>query len=182
MSIELRLGETLYKDFITSDPASAQVRDADVLPTCDVFEDATDVAILSPVVTKRVAHTGNYRVPIVCTIANGFTVGHSYNVVVSATVNGYASKAAIETIMIVPARKLGLVVADVGNTAITFKTDLSEGANDWWSKTFLLFIDNATLSGQIKKISSYDAVTKFVTCDTFTGIPVAGDRFQIINF
>ena len=182
MSIELRLSETLHKDFITSDPASATVRDADALPTCAVYEDANDVAIVAPVVTKRVGLTGNYRVPIVCTFANGFRVGHSYNVVVSATVNTYASKAAIETIMIVPARKLGLVVADGGNTATTFKTNLTEATNDWWAKAFLLFIDNASLVGQIHKITAYDGATKFVTTDAFTAAPAASDAFQIINF
>lgn len=95
-----KLGETIYVDFITSAPSTGAVSDADSTPTCEVFEDATDAAILSPTVTKRTSKTGNYRIPIACTTGNGFEAGKSYNVVVSATVGGVAAKAAVRSFQV----------------------------------------------------------------------------------
>jgi hypothetical protein len=89
------LEETVYKDFVTSSPTTGAAADADGTPTAEVFEDATDTAVLTPTVVKRTGKTGNYRVPIACTAANGFEAGKSYNVVISATVGGVAAKAAV---------------------------------------------------------------------------------------
>lgn len=89
------LGNTLTRDFTTENSMTGQVSDADVLPTCEVFEDTTDVPMLTPVVVKRAGLTGNYRVTIAVTTANGFEVGKSYNVIVIATVNGVTAKARI---------------------------------------------------------------------------------------
>ena len=95
-----KLTETIYVDFITSSPTTGAAIDADSTPTCEVFEDATDTAILSPTVVKRTGKTGNYRVPIVVTAANGFEVAKSYNVVVSATVGAVAAKAIVQTFQV----------------------------------------------------------------------------------
>ena len=89
------LGQTVTKDFNTHNPATGQVQDADVLPTSEVFEDDTDVAILTPVVTKRVGLTGDYRLTFVASTANSFEVGKSYNVIVTATVAGITAKARV---------------------------------------------------------------------------------------
>jgi hypothetical protein len=91
------LEETIYCDFITSSPTTGAAADADSTPTCEVFEDATDTAILSPTVVKRTGKTGNYRVPVVCSAANGFEAAKSYNVVVAATVGAVAAKAVVQT-------------------------------------------------------------------------------------
>lgn len=89
-----RLEETIYVDFITSASTGAAT-DADSTPTIEVFEDATDTAILTPTATKRTSKTGDYRVPIACTAANGFEDLKSYNVIASATVGGIAAKAVV---------------------------------------------------------------------------------------
>lgn len=89
------IGDRITFDFTTHDPLSGQVSDADVLPTCDVFEDDTDVPVSAPVVTKRVGLTGDYRVSFDATVANGFEVGKSYNIVATALVNGIEAKARI---------------------------------------------------------------------------------------
>ena len=94
-----RLEETIYFDFITSSAAGAAA-DADSTPTAEVFEDATDTAILSPTVVKRTSKTGNYRIPVACTTANGFEEGKTYNVVASATVGAVAAKAVVGTFQI----------------------------------------------------------------------------------
>jgi len=93
------LGETIHFDFIISSSTGAAA-DADGTPTAAVYEDANDTAILSPTVTKRTSLTGNYRVPVACTTANGFEAGKSYNVIGSATVGGIAAKAVIGTFQV----------------------------------------------------------------------------------
>ncbi len=95
--MKVKLGETKIVDFTTHNPITGQVSDADALPTVDVFEDDTDVAILAATVTKRVGHTGNYRASFAATTANGFEVGKSYNVIAEATVNAISAKARIGT-------------------------------------------------------------------------------------
>lgn len=87
------LEETIYVDFITSSPSTGAAADADSLPTCAVYEQTSDTALVTPTVVKRTSLTGNYRVPVVCTAANGFEVAKSYSVVVSATVGAVAAKA-----------------------------------------------------------------------------------------
>lgn len=94
------LEETIYVDFITSAPTTGAASDADSLPTCEVFEDATDTAIVTPTVVKRTGKTGDYRAPIACTAANGFETGKSYNVVVTATVGGVVAKAVVKTFQV----------------------------------------------------------------------------------
>jgi len=96
----MKLGDIITRDFTTHDPLSGQVSDADVLPTCDVFEDMTDVPMLSPVVTKRAGLVGDYRVTFSCTSANGFEIDKSYNVIVTATVNGVTAKSRIASFYI----------------------------------------------------------------------------------
>jgi hypothetical protein len=90
-----KLGDTITLDFTTHNPSTGMVQDADSLPTCKVFEDDNDSAILTPTVVKRVGETGDYRVSIEATIGNGFEVGKTYNVVASATVNTMSAKSRI---------------------------------------------------------------------------------------
>lgn len=90
-----KLGDTITYDFTTHNPATGVVSDADSTPTCEVFEDDNDTAILSPTVTKRTGKTGNYRVSIPATAGNSFSVGSSYNVIITATVNSIQAKSRI---------------------------------------------------------------------------------------
>ena len=179
--MDVKLEDTIYLDFTTHDPITGEVTDADAGPTCEVFENDTDVAILTPACTKRNLKTGNYRLPVACTSANGFEVGKSYGVVVTAVVSGVTAKCPIATLLCYPKRKIGTVVADTGNTASTFKTDLTEATNDWWKDVFVMFIDNAALDGQVKKVTAFDQATDFITTDAFTTVPTAGNKFIIIN-
>jgi hypothetical protein len=92
--MDVRLGETAILDFLVYD-ADGVPTDADSTPTCAVFEDDTDTAILTPTVTKRASLTGHYRVPIAATTDNGFEVGKSYSIKISATVDSVSSAAII---------------------------------------------------------------------------------------
>ena len=90
-----KLGESITLDFTTHNPNTGQVQNADFLPTSGVFENATDIPILTPIVTQRVGLVGDYRLTFVASAANGFEVDKSYNVVVTATVNGIMAKSRI---------------------------------------------------------------------------------------
>ena len=92
-----KLGDTIVFDFTTHDPETGEVSDADITPTCEVFEDTDDTELLAPTITKRTGKTGDYRVSIEATTPNGFEIGKNYNVIVSATVNDIPAKARIAT-------------------------------------------------------------------------------------
>lgn len=98
--MDVALGQSPTIDFTTHNPVTGMVSDADVLPTCEVFEDTTDVALAAPTVVKRTGKTGNYRVTFAATAANGFEVDKAYNVVVQATVGGVTAKSRIATFII----------------------------------------------------------------------------------
>lgn len=120
MSFNPELEETIYVDFITSSPTTGAAADADSTPTCEIFEDTSDTAILTPTVVKRTSKTGNYRVPVVCTAANGFEAGKSYAVIVSATVGAVAAKARVSNFQV---RTYGPDDVKTDTAAIKTKTD-----------------------------------------------------------
>lgn len=98
--MDVILGRIVTLDFTTHDPLSGQLSDADVLPTCEVFEDNSDTPILTPTVTKRTGKTGDYRVTFTASAANGFEEGKSYNIISQATVNSISAKARIGAFII----------------------------------------------------------------------------------
>ena len=95
-----KIEDKITLDFITHNSFSGSVQDAEIIPTCEIFEDDNDSAILTPTVIKRVGKTGNYRISIEATIGNGFEIGKSYNVIISATVNGISAKSRIESFVL----------------------------------------------------------------------------------
>ena len=176
------LGRTVYFDFVCHTTAGV-VSDADLLPTAEVFEEDTDATVCALTVTKRVAKTGNYRLPVVCTAVNGFEIGKSYNVIASATVGGVSSKAVVGQFVIETIAWIrGAVVADGGNTDTTFKTDLTEAVNDYHKDALIVFT-SGSLINQVKKITVYNGGTKFVTASAaFTGTPNAADMFIVLVY
>ena len=181
--MNVTLGDTVTFDFCTHSPSSGAATDADSTPSVEVFEDDTDTAILSPTPVKRTRKTGNYRVNMTASDANGFEIGKTYNVVASATVSGVAAKKVVSTFIVdVMLRPTGSVVTDGGNTSSTFKTDLTSSLTDQYKDNLFLFV-TGTLAGQIKKVSAYNGSTKFITVSAaYTGTPSAGDKFVLINF
>lgn len=78
-------------------------------------------------------------------------------------------------------RPTGAVVADGGNTAATFKTNLASAVNDFYKDAWCTFLDGA-LAGQTHKITSYVGSTKFLGfTNSFTAAPVAATRFLLVN-
>lgn len=173
------LGQTITLDFVTSAPSTGAASTASST-TVRVFEDASDTAILTPTATERSGYAGDYRAQVVCTTANGFEVGKSYNVVVEATVGGVTARAVIASFVVGPPVYYGAVVTDGGNTASAFKTDLTESATDHWKDALLTFL-TGTLAGQVKKVSAFNPTTDFVTLSSaFTAAPSSGDRFVVV--
>ncbi len=86
------IDDLIVLDLPTHDPLTGNVADADALPTVEVFEDENDSPIYLPGVAKRVDKVGDYRVSIIASLAYGFEVGRSYNVIGVATVNGITRK------------------------------------------------------------------------------------------
>jgi len=113
-----KLEDTITLDFTTHNPFTGAVQDTDSIPTCKIFEDDNDSAILIPTVTKRVGETGNYRISIEATVANGFEIGKSYNVIISATVNTISAKSRIDSFVLDSKRISDLNDADVSNLAL----------------------------------------------------------------
>ena len=99
--MEPKLTETIYLDFITSDTTGAAA-DADELPTYEVFENATDTALTvsGGTLAKRTDKTGNYRITLPVTAANGFEVDKTYNVVASAVIDELEVKAVVGTFQV----------------------------------------------------------------------------------
>jgi hypothetical protein len=178
--MNVRLGQTIYLDFVTNTVAGAE-SDADLTPTCEVFEETNDTAILSPTPVKRAGKTGQYRVPVAVTAANGFDAGKSYAVTFRAVVGGTAGRDVRTLIVESMSGVYAAVVADGSNTASTFKTDLAAATTDFY-KDCLVAFQTGALAGQVKKISGYNGTTKFVTVSAaFTGTPAAADICKVVN-
>lgn len=176
---QISLGQTITLDFTTTSPTTGAAASASST-TVNVFEDVTDTAIVTPSATERSGQTGNYRVQVACTTANGFEVGKSYNVVVTATVSSVSAKAVIASFVLSPPVYYGTVVADGSNTSGTFKTDLTEATTDHWKDALLVFL-TGSLAGQVKKVGAFNPTTDFVTTVTsYTGAPSASDRFMLV--
>lgn len=78
-------------------------------------------------------------------------------------------------------RPTGSVVADASNGASGFVTDLSETDDDYWAGGPWVKFTAGALTGQVKKVFSYNGTTKFLSfTSAYTGTPAGGDAFDII--
>lgn len=76
---------------------------------------------------------------------------------------------------------VGSVVSDGANTEATFKTNLTQATDDYWTDA-LLVITSGDLVNQVKKVLVYDGTDKFITVEGgFTGIPAAAVTFVLVN-
>jgi hypothetical protein len=113
--MDIPLDEVIYFDVITSNPTTGAVSDADSAPTFEVFEEATDTAIVSGTTTKRTSKTGDYRGTTTLSTANGYESGKWYSIIVSGTVSGVSAKVVAKTFRVIPDQSLGnaIVTYDV---------------------------------------------------------------------
>ena len=89
------LGQVLTIDFTTHDPTTGQVANATAV-SCQVFEDVDNTPIITPLPVERLGQIGDYRVTFLLDPVAGFLIGHTYNVIVEATVNTITAKANIK--------------------------------------------------------------------------------------
>lgn len=87
--MHVKLGTTRTFDAITSGATGAAV-DADSLPSFKVFENDNDTPLVlsGSAIAKRTGETGQYKITLPVTEANGFEEGKDYNVVLIATIGG----------------------------------------------------------------------------------------------
>lgn len=77
-------------------------------------------------------------------------------------------------------RPTGSVVADVGNTASTFKTDLAV-TDDTYNRAWIRFT-SGNLTGEVSKVTDFVDATNFISvASAFSEAPGDGDDFEIIN-
>jgi len=81
----VKIGQTVYVHFGTSDPYTGAAVNADSLPTVTIEKDGVAMGY-APTVTN--VTTGLYRVTIVATVGNGFAAGSTYSLYAAAVVNG----------------------------------------------------------------------------------------------
>ena len=75
----------------------------------------------------------------------------------------------------------GKVVADAGNGATSFVTDLSSTTNDYCKGSFIKFASGALINQQ-RRINTFNATSKVVALVSgLTGTPAANDEFFIVN-
>lgn len=75
----------------------------------------------------------------------------------------------------------GQVVADAGNTALTFKTNLTAVTTGALINTLIRF-ETGALAGQVQKCSAFNGTTDFITvAAAFTSAPAATDQFSVEN-
>ena len=81
----------------------------------------------------------------------------------------------------VPDRVIGTVQADVGNSALQFKSTQTESTNDHWKDTLVVFL-TGNLTGQVKKCTAYNGTSFIMTfASGFTTTPANGDTYEILN-
>jgi hypothetical protein len=127
---------------------------------------------VAPTITER--ENGWYELALTGAMTD--TLGELCGTVTGAGADAYPFK-----LLTVEKKPAGAVVADAGNTASAFMTDLTETDDNFWIDAWLRF-KSGSLAGQVKKIIGYDGTTKVATLrNAFTGTPAAGDAFEIIN-
>jgi len=177
-----KINDIIVLDFTTHNPFTGAVQDTDSLPTCEIFEDDNDSEILTPTVTKRVGKIGNYKILIEATIGNGFEIGKSYNVIISATVNNISAKSRIESFVLDSKRIIDL--NDLSQSQILSDSTPFAGANideSVSSRASQTSVDEikldtesiiTTLSTMVANIWSY--VTRTITSGGITAAEVWG--------
>jgi hypothetical protein len=71
-------------------------------------------------------------------------------------------------------------VADSNPTASTFETDLTQGLDDFWADSFVLFV-SGTLAGAVERVTGYDGTNGALTTAGFPQAPADGDQFIMLN-
>lgn len=205
--MSVKLEDTVYFHFGTSDPTTGAATDADSLPTATVEEDGVAMGY-SPTVTN--VTTGLYRVTIAATTGNGFEAGKRYSVYVVAAVSTITGRDGIAE-FVVEANYVDDLPASVWNVPVLGKTALllllelnaaqvirlgefqagstaqavvidtgASALDDFYNRTTMTIVTGAS-AGQNRLINDYNGTTKVAYLDRplLVGAPGSGDYFCI---
>lgn len=76
----------------------------------------------------------------------------------------------------------GAVVADGGNSATTFVTDLTASVNDFYKDALVRFTTGSLAGSGPKKVTGYNGTTKALSFTAgFTSAPATGDLFVLVT-
>ena len=87
---EVKLEDILHCSFATFNPDTGANKDADSLPTAEVYAEGSSTALTSTVTVTNMT-TGRYRLNVTIAAADGYEAGKYYELWVSATVTGTGS-------------------------------------------------------------------------------------------
>jgi hypothetical protein len=168
--VEIRLGETRQIEFTVKGPDGKLV-DPDSLPTAVVLPVASSTALLTPTVAQNSGETGQFRVPVAGTEANGFAVGTDYRVRVTVLIDDQEYTEVVEVFVVREAVPIANIVQGNGRTLYPITQSGGNG-----TATVVLaadeppgtaaFVGHRLLfpaTGQIGTVASYDGTTKTVT-------------------
>lgn len=115
--LSVPLDEVVHFDVVTHDPGTGGEITA-TSPTYDIFEEATDTAILSnQTLTERAGETGIFRGTFTASAANGFDLGKYYSCIAEATAGGVTAHAVALSFRIAAAESVaGVPEVDVTHT------------------------------------------------------------------
>jgi len=184
-------------------------------PTWRVYECDTDSGVNDTVVAtgscveRDAGNTvGYWHARGEITAAGGYETGKTYEVRVSAVVDGVSGSEVVGRFGVISANVwdslIGgtdyldtnqiqvqgytlpsfTVVSDAGNTALTFKTSRTESTDNFWKTPQLITFISGALAGQTRMLAGqgYNGTTKFLTVESgFTGTPGDGDIGIFIN-
>jgi hypothetical protein len=112
---EVKLEDILHCSFATFNPDSGSNKDADSLPTAEVYAEGSSTALSSTVTVTNMA-TGRYRLNVTIAAADGYLAGKYYELWVSATVTGSASPVT-QSAPLISFKATSKVVDDLSTTA-----------------------------------------------------------------
>ena len=135
---EVKLEDILHCSFATFNPDSGSNKDADSLPTAEVYAEGSSTALSSTVTVTNMA-TGRYRLNVTIAAADGYLAGKYYELWVSATVTGSASPVT-QSAPLISFKATSKVVDDLATQASvdvidgivdTILIDTNELQSDW---------------------------------------------------
>lgn len=155
---QVTLGNNLTFSICTHDPDTGVLTDTDAPPAYRVYEDETGTAILTGTMTKldNANTTGFYSELIACTTGNGFEVGKSYNIYITATVD--SDQGGISYSFTIQAGNITGTAQSGGASTITLAA--GESATNQLHRGNLIRIIGGTGTGQRRIITDYNGSTK----------------------
>lgn len=176
------IDDTLTFTVPTHAADTGAVTDADAVPAYRVYEDETGTAIATGNMAKLddANTTGFYSEQLTLSAANGYEVGKSYNIYISAAVGGVTGATTRQFKIIRDLGKGTAHGAAVAGTLSTtqMSTNLTEATDDHFVGRVIVWT-SGVLDLQASRITDYDGATKTLTYTATTEAPSATDTFQI---